>query len=77
MPEMSGFTVLEQFENRFGPQRVLYLSGNVQSQVSWRGAPGAQVGFAAKPLSLQELGFSVKELLEAPVVPPESVASLV
>jgi diguanylate cyclase (GGDEF)-like protein len=77
MPGMSGFTVLEQFENRFGPQRVLYLSGNVQSQVSWRGAPGAQVGFASKPLSLRQLGFTVKELLDAPAVPAESVASLV
>ena len=71
MPVMSGFTLTDRLEADFGPQRALYLSGYVQGEVSWRGAPGSQVGFVAKPANGVELALTARELLDCPLTSSE------
>ncbi len=71
MPGMSGFTLVERFEREFGPQRVLYLSGYIQGEVSWPGAPGAVVAFVSKTVTDGELAATSRALLDRSLVPPE------
>ena len=63
MPEVSGFTVLEQMENGFGPQRVLLSFRERPGPRVLEGAPGAQVGFVSKPVSVYELAATMSELV--------------
>ena len=64
MPEMMGFTLGERFEEEFGPQRILYISGHVQGEVDWKWAPGSAVDFIAKPMSAAALAEKVRVLLD-------------
>ena len=77
MPGMGGFTLIDQFEREFGLQRVLYLLGNVQGEISWREAPGAQVGFISKPTDAAELAVTARELLDCPLAVSEPVHAIV
>jgi CheY-like chemotaxis protein len=72
MPGMSGFTLADRVEREFGPQRVLYMSGEVQGEMSWGGAPGSRVAFLEKPMTATDLAARVRELLD--LVPEASVA---
>lgn len=72
MPGMSGFTLGEKIEETLGPRRILYMSGYVQQEVSWEGAPGAAVNFLEKPMLPQELARKVRELLDRPLAEAEA-----
>ncbi len=67
MPGMSGFTLGARFEAAKGPSRILYMSGDVQGDLSWKGAPGARMGFVEKPMTEQTLAGKVRELLDEPL----------
>lgn len=64
MPGMSGFTLGEKVEEVLGPRRILYMSGYVQREVAWDGAPGTQVDFLEKPMRAGDLARKVRELLD-------------
>ena len=66
LPGMGGFTLVEQLERERGPQRVVYLAGYVQEEVTWRGAPGCRVGFVGKPVMEAELAVTAREVLDLP-----------
>jgi diguanylate cyclase (GGDEF)-like protein len=67
MPGMSGFTLGEKVEEILGPRRILYMSGYVQREVVWDGAPGSQVDFLEKPMQSGELARKIRDLLDRPV----------
>ncbi len=69
MPGMSGFTLGARIQARTDPVRILYMSGYVQGELSWRGAPGAVTGFVEKPLSTPELARQLREMMETPLPP--------
>jgi diguanylate cyclase (GGDEF)-like protein len=66
LPGMGGFTLVEKLERERGPQRVVYLAGYVQEEVTWRGAPGCRVGFVGKPVMEPELAVASREVLDLP-----------
>jgi diguanylate cyclase (GGDEF)-like protein len=64
MPGMSGFTLIDRMQWEFGPRRVLYMSGFVQGDFSWDGAPGGLVSFLGKPMTANVLANQVRALLD-------------
>jgi two-component system cell cycle sensor histidine kinase/response regulator CckA len=64
MPGMNGFTLIDRMQWEFGPRRVLYMSGFVQGDFSWDGAPGAIVSFLGKPMTANVLANQVRSLLD-------------
>jgi two-component system cell cycle sensor histidine kinase/response regulator CckA len=72
--DMGGFTLVERLERERGPQRVVYLAGFVQEEVTWRGAPGCRVGFVGKPVMEAELAVTAREVLDLPSEATESGA---
>jgi CheY-like chemotaxis protein len=74
LPGMGGFTLVEKLERDRGPQRVVYLAGYVQEEVTWRGAPGCRVGFVGKPVMEAELAVTAREVLDLPTEAVESEA---
>jgi two-component system, cell cycle sensor histidine kinase and response regulator CckA len=67
MPGMSGFSLAERVEEELGPHRILYMSGYVQAEVAWKGAPGAAVDFLEKPMSTEDLAGRVRAILDRTV----------
>lgn len=67
MPGMSGFGLAERVEAEFGPHRVLYLSGRLQGELAWAGAPGARFAYLSKPFSSPELAGAIRKLLDEPL----------
>ena len=51
--------------------RVVYMSGYMHGEVSWAGLPGSVVGFLKKPIELEHLLATVRQVLSEPL-PPES-----
>lgn len=67
MPGMSGFTLVDRLQGVEPGVRVLYMSGYSHDDVSWEGVPGSKADFLKKPMSVEELGTRVRELLDTPV----------
>jgi diguanylate cyclase (GGDEF)-like protein len=67
MPGMSGFTLGHKVEEELGDCRILYMSGYVQREVAWDGAPGTQVDFLEKPMRPGDLARKIRELLDRPM----------
>lgn len=66
MPEMSGFTLVEEIM-RFRPDLpVLYMSGYAHDHLRDPRTPGHSTSFLKKPLDLGELGREARTLLEVP-----------
>lgn len=65
MPGMSGFTLVDRLQAAHPGVRVLYMSGYSHDHVSWEGVPGFRKDFVKKPMSVEELGTRVRELLDA------------
>lgn len=64
MPGMSGFVLAERVEAEFGPHRVLYLSGRLQGELAWAGAPGTHFAYLSKPFTPVDLAGTIRELLD-------------
>jgi diguanylate cyclase (GGDEF)-like protein len=72
MPKMSGLTLADRVLAQAPGLRVVYLSGYLQHEVSWRGLPGAVAAFVGKPVDLRELLRAVRDVLERPYATPDS-----
>ena len=72
MPEMSGFTLVDQ-ASRFRPELpVVFISGYPKAEVYWGGMPGVRSAFMAKPPEAGELRETLLSLLSPEQ--PEGVA---
>jgi PAS domain S-box-containing protein len=70
MPGFSGSVLAEKLA-AFRPEtRVLYASGYTDHSLGQRGVRGKDYAFLEKPFTRNELLKKVRELLDAPVVPP-------
>ncbi len=64
MPEMTGMTMIDQIAAMDPDVRVIYMSGFVQSEISWTGTPGAVIAFLAKPIENDLLIATVTDVLQ-------------
>jgi CheY-like chemotaxis protein len=55
MPEMTGMRMIDAFAKISPAIKVIYMSGYVQSTISWGGTPGAVVTFLEKPFEREDL----------------------
>ena len=42
--------------------KVIYMSGYVQSEISWKGTPGSIVAFLEKPIEMETLLATVQKV---------------
>jgi putative two-component system response regulator len=78
MPEMSGFTLVDQLSKVRPGVAVLYVSGYPKAEVYWGGTPGVRSAFLGKPLDADELRGTLlallspgeKESVSGPTAPP-------
>ncbi len=67
MPEMTGMRMIDQIAIVDPAVKVIYMSGNVQSNISWTGPTGAPVTFLEKPIDAGQLLDAIEgALAEAP-----------
>jgi diguanylate cyclase (GGDEF)-like protein len=55
MPEMTGMTMIDRIAHIAPDVRVIYMSGYVQSKISYAGTPGNVVTFLEKPVNFESL----------------------
>lgn len=67
MPRMNGLALADRIMASHPGLRVVYLSGYLQQDVSWAGLPGAVTGFVAKPVVLQALLATTRDVLDRKV----------
>ncbi len=67
MPGMSGFGLAERVEAEHGPHRILYVSGRLQGELAWAGAPGTRFAYLSKPFSPPDVAGAVRTLLDEPL----------
>ena len=71
MPTMTGVVLVDQILPQRPDIRVVYMSGYVQKGgVTWAGLPGGTVGFVPKPVEMQDLLDTVREVLNRPEPSP-------
>jgi PleD family two-component response regulator len=68
MPRMNGLTLADRIATSQPGLRVVYLSGYMQKDVSWAGLPGAAAGFVSKPIEMQELLATTRDVLDRATV---------
>lgn len=62
MPAMSGLRMIDEIAKISTDIRVIYMSGYVQSEISWVGTPGAVVSFLEKPITEETLLTAMREV---------------
>ncbi len=72
MPQMSGFRLVEILSETRSDVRVVYISGFEADEVEWAGAPGGARTFLPKPLAPATLVATVRQTLDAPIVPGQA-----
>jgi CheY-like chemotaxis protein len=55
MPQMTGPRMIDRITQIIPGVRVIFMSGYVQSEISWSGSAGADVTFLAKPINMASL----------------------
>ncbi|HLA90181.1 MAG TPA: diguanylate cyclase [Gemmatimonadaceae bacterium] len=55
MPGMTGMRMIDQIAKISPDVRVIYMSGYVQSKISWEGTAGSVVAFLEKPIEMDTL----------------------
>jgi len=63
MPAMTGVRMIDEIAKVGAELRVIYMSGYMQSRVSWKGTPGAVVAFLEKPITREALLGAVERVL--------------
>ncbi len=63
MPGMSGLTLVEKIAAEREDLPVLYMSGYVSGEVTWKGVPGSATAFLEKPLSMVGLKKALRRLV--------------
>jgi CheY-like chemotaxis protein len=66
MPGMNGKAFADQFQERFGPTVVIYMSGYADENLAPHGVLEDSVNFVQKPFARDELLMRVREALDAP-----------
>ena len=64
MPAMTGMRMIDQIARIRSDIRVIYMSGYVQSKISWAGMPGSNVVFLEKPIEMDTLLVTVREMIQ-------------
>lgn len=64
MPRMNGLVLVDRVVRVRPDARVIYISGYLHKEVNWAGLPGAVVGFLEKPIELEGLLATVREVLD-------------
>ncbi len=65
MPEMSGFTLVDQVSRVRPGLAVLYVSGYPKAEVYWGGTPGVRSAFLGKPLDAEDLRDTLLSLVSS------------
>ncbi len=63
MPDMNGLILVDELARRGHHVPVIYMSGHVQTQVTWQGLSENVTGFLQKPIEMEELGASIRTAL--------------
>ncbi len=63
MPDMNGLILVDELARRGHHLPVIYMSGHVQTQVTWPGLPENVTGFLEKPIEMDELAASIRAAL--------------
>ena len=64
MPAMTGMRMIDQIVHIEPAVRVVYMSGYVQSKISWGGTPGAVVAFLEKPIRMESLLATIEGIMQ-------------
>lgn len=64
MPEMTGISMIDHFSQVDPTVKAIYMSGYVQSKISWAGTPGSVVAFLEKPIDREHLLATIKSVIE-------------
>ena len=72
MPNLNGLALVERLSPLRADIPVLYMSGYIQGEVTWKGLPGGKSGFIEKPMGPQELREKI-----GPFLTPEQVGAAV
>jgi diguanylate cyclase (GGDEF)-like protein len=73
MPEMTGMRMIDQISQVSSSLRVIYMSGHVQSKISWAGTPGEIVMFLEKPIEMDTLLAAVHGVMHGEI--PQTAAA--
>ena len=63
MPDMNGLVLVDELTRRGHHIPVIYMSGQIQAQVTWPGVSGDVTGFLQKPIEAEELAASIRAAL--------------
>jgi diguanylate cyclase (GGDEF)-like protein len=63
MPEMTGMRMIDQIALLDPAVKVIYMSGNVQSNISWPGTQGGEVVFLEKPIETEKLLAAIEGMI--------------
>lgn len=69
MPEMSGIRMMSEIMKISADVRVIYMSGFVQSAISWSGTPGTDAEFLEKPVMMEDLFGALQRVLQRDAAP--------
>ncbi len=75
MSRMNGLTLVDTISGIVPDVRVVYMSGYMHGEVSWAGLPGSVVGFLKKPIELEHLLATVRQVLSEPLPPESAIAT--
>jgi diguanylate cyclase (GGDEF)-like protein len=76
MPEMSGIRMIDAIAKIDRNIRVIYMSGFVQSPISWGGTPGAVAAFLEKPVMMEPLFAALRQVSERDDLVADAVVPL-
>lgn len=65
MPQMTGMRMIDQIAKFSTDLKVIYMSGYVQSEISFEGTPGSVVAFLEKPIELKLLLDTMQQVVQA------------
>ena len=75
MPRMNGLTLVDTISGLVPEVRVVYMSANMHGEVSSSGLPGSVVGFLEKPIELEHLLATVRQVLGEHLPPKSAMAT--
>ena len=69
---MNGLVLVDELSRRGHHIPVIYMSGQIQAQVTWPGVSGNVSGVLQKPIEAEELRASLRGALEVGGSPPDA-----
>lgn len=77
MPDMNGLVLVDELTRKGHHIPVIYMSGQIQAQVTWPGISGNVAGFLQKPIELGKLAALIRAALAIGWSAPERLDGLV